>query len=241
MMRPCLIAAALVLFCCSTWAEQTNSEPTNSSQITPIQAVVFECVPPGSSPRYSLTVDSTGHSKYVVQDSEKDSDEGPYSLEFRVSEGTRGRIFELAKKANYFDGDFEYKKSQVANLGAKTLTYVDPATGNSGAPGETGQHNRATYNWSENPTIQQLTEVFQRLSTTLDFGRRLAFKRRFDKLGLDAELKQMEEAQQQGRLVEVQAIAPVLKGIVSDTSIMHVARQRAENLLTNSASEQSSQ
>ena len=41
--------------------------------------------------------------------------------------------------------------------------------------------------------VQQLTQLFQSLSTTLEFGRRLEYFHRYQKLALDEELKRMED------------------------------------------------
>ena len=81
--------------------------------------------------------------------------------------------------------------------GAKKLAYKD------------GQReSAATYNFSPQPAIQQLTALFQGVAATLEFGRRLAHNHRYQKLALDEELKQMEDQARRGDLVEVQAVRP---------------------------------
>ncbi|MBV8893111.1 MAG: hypothetical protein JO266_14280, partial [Acidobacteria bacterium] len=51
------------------------------------------------------------------------------------------------------------------------------------------------------------------------------------KLALDEELKGMEQQADQNELVDVEAVAPILKKIVGDSSVMNVTRARAERLL----------
>ncbi len=71
----------------------------------------------------------------------------------------------------------------------------------------------------------------ENLSTTLEFGRRLSYFHKYQKLALDDDLKRMEEMQKEDNLGDIQAIAPILNGIADDTSVMNVSRSRALRLL----------
>ena len=141
-------------------------------------------------------------------------------VEFTASEPTREKIFQLAKEANYFQGDFDFKKGRIARTGDKTLIYQD---GN--------RHTQATFNWSQNQPVQQLTDLFQDISITMEFGRKLQHLYRFEKLGVDRELKRMEELKRSGKLIEVQALEPILKKIANDKTVVNVGRQRAFRLM----------
>jgi len=88
-----------------------------------------------------------------------------------------------------------------------------------------------TYNWSQNTDIQELTRIFQGVATTLDYGRKLTFQYRFDKLGMDQRIKELEQLQQQGYVEELQAIEPILRRIADDPNIMHITRESAKHLL----------
>src|SRR5256885_5559982 len=95
--------------------------------------------------------------------------------------------------------EFDYRKHNIAFTGKKTLVYSD------------GTHStQATYNWSENQAINELTEVFNRISQTFEFGQRLAFEFRFQKLELDSELASMEDIAKRGGLAELHVIVPLL-------------------------------
>jgi len=144
----------------------------------------------------------------------------PYMLKFTTSDATRVRLFKLAEQVNFFQGDFEYKKGRIAFTGTKTVTFDD------------GQRRYQTsYNWSQNPVIQQVTDLFGGISATLESGRKLTYLYRHDKLGLDAELKNIVEMSDHKRLEELQLIEPILKQIDEDTSVLHIARRNAEKLL----------
>jgi hypothetical protein len=185
--------------------------------------VTFTCDFPGSDPsHYFVSVSSDGHSSYVSDGKlNSDSDPGdPWRFEFTVSPSTSGRIFDLAKRSHYFEGSIDLKKKNIASTGAKTLAYKD------------GQKStQATYNYSPISAVQELTTLFQSLSTTLEFGRRLDYYFQYQKLALDEEMKRMEDRFNGGGLEEVSAVAPVLQKIADDPSVIKVVRARAQRLL----------
>ena len=180
---------------------------------------------PGSQPeKYEIKVPSTGNAAYSSDGKlTPDSDNDDFQLTFQVSEPTRSRIFDLAKKAGYFKGELDSKK-KLASTGVKTLTYKD-----------SGRNNEATYNYSTNPAVQELTQIFQNLSTTLEFGRRLDYYHHYQKLALDEELKRMEDMQSSNSLIEVNAVASVLDQIVADNSLINPVRARAQRILAAAA------
>ncbi|HEX3092572.1 MAG TPA: hypothetical protein VHW72_08130, partial [Candidatus Angelobacter sp.] len=146
--------------------------------------------------------------------------------EFTMSHDRCDKLFRYAKEADYFQGDFTFKKHAVASTGKKTLTYVDGS-----------RHFNTTYDYSEHKAIQEITSIFMGISNTIEHGRKLQFLRRFDKLGLEAELKVLEDAAESHNLVEIQLIAPTLESIAEDHAILNIARQRAHRLLAKAKSE----
>jgi hypothetical protein len=66
---------------------------------------------------------------------------------------------------------------------------------------------------------------------TLDYGRRLAYYHRYQKLALDEELKRMEMQARNNELSEIQGVASALQEIVEDTSVINVVRARARELI----------
>jgi hypothetical protein len=182
---------------------------------------------PNSIPdHYMISVAADGHATYdstgkLTADGETPE---PFHLDFEMSPGTTAKIFELSAKAKYFEGKVDSGKKNLAWTGQKTLTYKD-----------TDRNTRAEYNYSPNVSVQQVTSTFQNLSTTLEFGRRLNYYHHYQKLALDEELKRMEEMNRSGNLAEVQAVAPILREISNDTTVVNVARARAQRLLSLTA------
>ena len=171
---------------------------------------------------YVISVSSDGHASYdstgkLTPDSEPGD---PFHADFVLSSASCKRIFDLAAKAQYFKGKVDSGKRNIASTGAKVLTYT---SGDS--------HNRAEYNYSPVPAVQEITAYFQSISTTLEFGRRLDFYYHHQKLALEDELKRMEEMAKDKNLEEIQAVAPMLQQIAADKSVLNVSRARAQRLL----------
>ena len=175
----------------------------------------------------TITVSENGAAKYSSRDPGKNGDEADeYQTEFTMSPARLEKLFRYAKEADYFQGDFTFKKHAVASTGKKTLTYVDAS-----------RHFATSYDYSEHKAIQEITSIFMGISNTIEHGRKLVFLRRFDKLGLEEELKAMESAAESHNLAELQIIRPTLESIAQDTTILNIARQRAKKLVVKANSE----
>jgi len=79
--------------------------------------------------------------------------------------------------------------------------------------------------------VQQLTTLFQNMAGTLEYGSRLSYYHRYQKLALDDELKHMEAQAKGSEISELQAVAPALQEIVEDTSVLNGVRARAKQLI----------
>ncbi len=217
-------------FLCAAFLAALILRAQSADQNPIVPTITFDRLWEAYTPQeVTITVQSGGTATYRSQNPLKppDPDSDPnFSLNFTMSAPNRDKLFRYAKEANYFNGDFSYKKHVVSSTGKKTLTYADPV-----------RHFETAYDYSENKAIEEITNIFQGISNTLEQGRRLQFLRRFDKLGLEAELKGMETALESHSLAELQLIAPLLENIANDPAILNIARQRAKRILAKSASE----
>lgn len=199
-------------------AYPTCAQTTQSSA-----TVSFTLDFPQSIPdHYALKVSSDGHAEYnstgkLTPDSEPPD---PFHLEFTISPATREKIFDLTAKAKYFEGKVDSGKRNIASTGNKVLSYHDAQ-----------RNTQAEYNYSPNPSVQELTSIFQNISTTLEFGRRLDYYHHYQKLALEAELKTMEDMVRSKSLEELQAVSPILEQIATDQSVINISRTRAQRLL----------
>jgi hypothetical protein len=213
------LPAALVL-----WGQQ------NAGQHPALPTITFDRVWEAYKPQnINITVQSTGSAKYLSRNPFTPPDPGSdpdYTLDFTLSARNQERLFRDAREANYFNGDFSYKKHAVATTGKKTLSYADP-----------NRYFETSYDYSENRAIEEITNIFAGISNTIEHGRKLQFLHRFDKLGLEDELKGMEAAMESHNLAELQIIRPTLESIAGDASVLNIARQRAKKLLAKANSE----
>jgi hypothetical protein len=191
-----------------------------------LASVSFSIDFPNSSPEhYAISLQSDGRAHYessgrISNDSDARDD---YQTDFTFSDATRTQIFDLAKAAHYFSGKVDSGNKKLAFTGAKKLVYSD------------GQRTAsAEYNFSTVQPVQQLTSLFQNVSATMEYARRLSYYHRYQKLALDDELKHMEDQARRGELAEVQAVQPVLQQIYDDNSVMNVVRARAQRIMNMS-------
>ena len=185
--------------------------------------ITFSLDFPNSSPEhYSISVQSDGRAHYesTGKISPDSDDRDNYATDFTFSDSARTQIFDLAAQAHYFSGKVDSGNKKLAFTGAKRLTYSD------------GERNTsAGFNYSSNPTVQQLTTLFQKVAATLEYGRRLTYFHRYQKLALDDELKRMEDEAKSGQLTELEAVKPVLEEIYDDGSVINVVRARARRIM----------
>jgi hypothetical protein len=204
-------------------AQPPSNTPLNTTTGLNSAVVTFTLDFPESSPdHYSIRIPSTGAAHYQSTGRlSADSDvTDKFDYDFPISNESRSRVFALAAKSGYFQKDLEAHHKNIAFTGKKTLQYAD---GN-----RTGE---STYNYSTNAAVQELTSLFQNLSATLEFGHRLDYYHRYQKLALEDELKRMQEMAQDNTLIEVAAIQPILEQIVADQSVINVTRARALRLM----------
>ena len=219
-----IVAISLVLtaICAVVSARAQAPQPESKGQVKDnVSTITYTLDWQEAQPsHYRIKLDSTGHAAYESLPKADAEPDDMYKSEFVMSAELRERIFALANKANHFDDKFDYTKRKIANTGKKTLEYTDA-----------GRHFQTSYNWSENPTIQELTEIFYGISNTMESANKLAFMKRYDKLGLPEQLQSMLELRSEGHLLELQTITPLLQKIAEDGSLMNLARQRARQLI----------
>jgi hypothetical protein len=186
-------------------------------------AVTFTFDFPGSDPdHYVITVKFDGQASYVSTGKLSQDAEGGqnFQKEFSVTEATRIRIFDLAKRAHYFQGDLDSRKKNLASTGVKILAYTDSHGTRQG-----------TYNYSMIPAVQDLTQVFQGISATMEYAHRLDYYHRYQKLALDEETKRLEQNAKDSNLMEIQALKPVLQQIADDNTVINVVRARVQRIM----------
>jgi hypothetical protein len=214
--RPITLLTFFLLALPSLQAQQSAAPPN-----TPTVTFKFNWDEGRPWSDYTFTVAENGATHFSgTGNAEENGADDHFEQDFTMSEGSLQKIFGAAKATDYFHGEFESKQKNIAKTGSKTLQYHSPSIDGS-----------TTYNYSPNPNIQQLTKLFQAIALTLDYGRKLAFGYRFDKLGMDKRLQELTDLHANGMAEEMQAIAPILRKIADDADVMNIAREQAKQLL----------
>jgi hypothetical protein len=185
-------------------------------------------------PKFTLTVKEDGTGRYEADQAEMpataNSMRGQAAQHIDrpvvLTSGTVAKLFKDARSLNYFNLDCESKAKNVANSGKKTLSYSGPDGSGS-----------CTYNYSENKTVETLTDRFQAIAYTMDEGRRFEFLHKYDRLGLDAEMISFSQEVDAGRAMELGTIAPVLGSLADDGALIQRVRLKARKMLEQVAAD----
>ena len=216
--------------------QQTAAKPPAAAEgNTPVQATVtFQFDRNGLPvPRYTLVIHEDGSGTYHAGGggaalgglcAATGNSQAGGSTDDAVAE-TTAKIFQTARSLNLFNMFCGTKVKNIADTGKKILSY----TGSEGA-------GTCTYNYSDDKNVTMLTDLFYGIAYTMDVGRRLDFERRFDRLGLDAELISLEKAVESKDAIELGNIAQTLRTIAGDGDVMQRVRVRAGKLLDQSGS-----
>jgi hypothetical protein len=183
--------------------------------------VVFTSVLWSADPSYySIAIDSSGTATYQSAPDSVGKSGVPYTIEFQVSDRTRRITFNVARQLNYFADQPQAAVNSAQNGSVRTLSYHD-----------SNFHHQMTYSSSSDSNVLELTTVFEEISVTLEFGRRLGYFHQHNVSNLDSELARLQTHTDGRSLRELPAIYSVLRSIASDPAVAAGARQKAEALL----------
>jgi hypothetical protein len=179
-----------------------------------IPKLIYTKTFPKSSPEYMrLAVDLSGNLEYT----ELPKDDHP--LNARITQGEAASLFDMAAKLDNFKTPLE-SGLKVANTGKKVFRYEDGKGGGS----------ETTFNYSLNPLAQQLLEKLEEIASSerayLDLDRTV----RFDKLGVNDALAEVEALWERKQLAAPAQFIPLLTRVSTHDSFMHLARDRAARL-----------
>jgi hypothetical protein len=177
--------------------------------------ITFSKAFPGSLPPWEeIIVDKTGAGQY--KDDPKDDD----PLKFQLTGAEASSIFDLADKLNRFSRPLE-SGLKVANMGMKTFRYE--ADGQA-KPAE------VKFNYTEDMDGKALADWFERIAESERCLIKLQTAVRFDKLGVQDAILQIEILRDQKRLVAPEQYLPMLDRVAKNESFLHMARERANAL-----------
>lgn len=183
--------------------------------------VIFSAVRWNADPSYySVAIDATGTATYLSSPDGLDKTGTPYTTEFQVSDRTRRIVFNLSQKLEYFAGSYGDLQSSPESHNVYTLTYRYGSV-----------NNQYTYSTSSDADLEELTSVFEELSQTFEFGRRLTEYEFHNRRAIGPQLDAMKTKADRHALRDLPALVPILRNVAADTSLDAVARKQATSLI----------
>lgn len=148
-------------------------------------------------------------------------DEDPGASPFTVSAPLRAKMFALAAELNHFAGADLDVKRKLANFGEKKFRW------------ERGtEAHETTFNYTLNAAANQLMQIFEGLARQQEDFMTLGRRMKYDRLGVNDALLDIEFDLSRNLLPEPQHLLPLLDQIVNDSHFVEVARERARALAT---------
>ena len=210
-MRTCAMRA-------SEWAEVVLGTALLAALLMAVpvvaqDAIYFERDFPGSVPdQFEVTLTQDGEAVYTER--------GETPLDLMVGEEAARVVFELAAGLDYFSKPLASRR-KVASTGRKVLRYESGGA----VRGE------AEFDYSEDPQARDIASWFIKLSETQQHLQELERVYRFDRLGVNHALVNLEQAYERDRIVAPELLSPILGKIAEEDRIVHMARARAEGML----------
>lgn len=183
------------------------------STLAAADRLVFRKSFPGSKPPYvEITLGRDGAAEYR----EDPKDDNP--VIFKMKQTETDVYFDLAAKLDHFAKPLE-SGLKVANMGKKTLRWE----------GEGGPKEQS-FNFSELQEAKDLLDLFEKIAQSERNFIELEYAVRFDKLGVNKAVLNLETTRDQGRLAAPEQFLPLLDKAAANEAIMNMARSRAAAL-----------
>jgi hypothetical protein len=183
--------------------------------------VIFSAVKWNGDPSfYSIAIDAAGTATYLSGPGGLDKTGVRYTTEFHVTDRTRRIAFNLAQRLNYFGDGFGELRSSPDKNNVYTLAYRYGAV-----------NNQFTYSTSDDPDVEELTSVFEELSQTFEYGRKLAEFQQHNRRAIVPELEGMTAKAERHALRDLPALVPILRNVADDDSVDAAARKKAFALI----------
>jgi hypothetical protein len=181
-----------------------------------VPTITFRKVFKSSYPEFvEIKVEESGSGTYDIRQLSDDPNPQPAKFDAELVR----RIFDLAAKLHDFDGVNLEMHRRIANLGEKTFRYDRGAETHS-----------VSFNYTTDRSAGELVDIFEGLSRQLTDLADLVRTMRYDRLGVNDVLLQIEKDYDRKLLPEPETLLPALDQLAADRHYMDIARDRARNL-----------
>jgi hypothetical protein len=205
-------AAILGAFLFLPAAAVARTLPAASSGAT----ITFRKIFKSSYPEFvEIKVTESGAGTYDIRQLSDDPSPQPMEVDRSVVQ----KIFALAGKLHNFDGiDLEMHR-RIANLGQKTFQYQLGA-----------ETHAVSFNYTQNPNASQLLDIFDSLARQQSDLSDLRRAMRYDRLGVNDVLLQLQKDYDRNLLIEPQKFLASLDQLAADDHFINIAREKAHDL-----------
>jgi hypothetical protein len=178
--------------------------------------ITFRKIFKSSYPEFvMIKVSDAGSGTCDIRQLDEEANPQPFTVTPQLTQ----RIFQLASALHDFDGvDLEVHR-RIANLGQKTFRYEKGS-----------EAHEATFNYTLNDSATQLLNIFEGISREESDLADLQRTMRYDRLGVNDVLLQVEDDYSKKLLPEPDRLLPTLDAIAADEKIIDIARDRARTL-----------
>jgi hypothetical protein len=198
------------------------SGPAGKSVPTAIPAsgdaptITYRKVFKSSYPEFvEIKLNESGHGTFDMRQLDEEANPQP----FEVNASLAARIFALAAKLHNFQGvDLDVHR-RIANLGEKTLKYDKGA-----------ETHEVKFNYTLDDSAGQLMAIFEGLARQATDLSDLERTMRYDRLGVNDVLQQIEQDYNNKQFPEPERMLPALDQLAADDKFIDIARQRARTL-----------
>jgi hypothetical protein len=167
---------------------------------------------PHSNPEYAeLRIERDGRVEY-----RETPDEEP--LRVKLTREQADAVFDLAEKCDRFRKPLE-SELKVARMGEKLFRWEDG-----------DEKHEVKFNYTIDPTGQALLDWYEKIVESEMYLIDLERTARYDVLGVNQSLLQLEAGYDKKRLVSVEQYLPMLDRIAKNDKYMNMARERAARL-----------
>jgi len=197
-------------------AQRAAAEPQSAPATGSVAVVVYRKVFKSSSPEFTeIRVPERG----MGSCDQRSLDEQPDPQPVEIGSALRTRIFALAAELNDFRGITLDVQRRIAYLGEKTFRFE-----------RGGESNEVKFNYTLNSKANQLLQIFDGLAREQDEITVLARRMKYDRLGVNDALLQIDDDIRHQVLVQPERFLPLLEQIAGDERFLDIARKRARAL-----------
>ena len=210
-LRPAFCCAAAVVFLCGWAAAQSPAATADPATLT----FTFD-FPGNTPPHYTLQIAADGNGTYTAEESAEQ-----YRVGFHLSQSAMAPWLAQARAMHFFSGNYQSPR-KVAFTGTKTVAYAGP-----------DGRGATTFVYTEDPEMARLTGELQQVALTLQTGQTLESHLKHQRMALDADLDDYQQALKDHMASHPEAITSALQELVESPEAMTRVSRKARAILSS--------